>query len=163
MTTTRGVSETKIYDREAVIERWGVPPEAVPDLIGLKGDTSDNIPGVPGIGEKTAATLLQEYGDIETVLASIEKISGKKRKQNLTEHADDARVSRDLATMHLDVEVGVDLDEVMAAEPDRSRLRDYAAEFELTMGGDWFLIFRGTLADGTGFEEIEDLRGVAAR
>ncbi|MGB6424552.1 MAG: DNA polymerase I [Solirubrobacterales bacterium] len=131
MTTTRGVSETKIYDREAVIERWGVPPEAVPDLIGLKGDTSDNIPGVPGIGEKTAATLLQEYGDIETVLASIEKISGKKRKENLTEHADDARVSRDLATMHLDVEVGVDLDEVMAAEPDRSRLRDYAAEFEL--------------------------------
>jgi DNA polymerase-1 len=58
MATSRGVTDTKIYDRDAVIERWGVPPELVPDLIGLKGDTSDNIPGVPGIGEKTAAQLL---------------------------------------------------------------------------------------------------------
>jgi DNA polymerase-1 len=131
MTTSRGVTETKIYDREAVIERWGVPPAAVPDLIGLKGDSSDNIPGVPGVGEKTAAALLQEYGDLESVLANVDSISGKKRKENLTSHADDARVSRDLATMHLDVDVGIDLDEVMAAEPDRSRLRDFAAEFEL--------------------------------
>ena len=59
MTTSRGVTDTKIYDREGVIERYGVPPELVPDLIGLKGDTSDNIPGVPGIGDKTAAQLLQ--------------------------------------------------------------------------------------------------------
>ncbi|HKJ36529.1 MAG TPA: DNA polymerase, partial [Solirubrobacterales bacterium] len=87
--------------------------------------------GVPGIGEKTAATLLQEYGDVESVLANVENISGKKRKENLTNHADDARVSRDLATMHLDIDIGLDLDDVMAAEPDRSRLRDYAAEFEL--------------------------------
>ncbi len=131
MSTTRGVTETKIYDRETVIERWGVPPEAVPDLIGLKGDSSDNIPGVPGIGEKTAAKLLQEYGGLEQVLASVESISGKKRKENLTNHADDARISRDLATMSFDVDVGVDLDDVMAAKADRSRLRDYAAEFEL--------------------------------
>jgi DNA polymerase-1 len=131
MSTSRGVTETKIYDREAVIERWGVPPEAVPDLIGLKGDSSDNIPGVPGIGEKTAAALLGEYGDLEQVLASIDSISGKKRKENLTNHADDARVSRDLATMSRDVDVDLDLDEVMAAEADRSRLRDFAAEFEL--------------------------------
>ena len=131
MTTSRGVTETKIYDREAVIERWGVPPEAVPDLIGLKGDTSDNIPGVPGVGEKTAATLLQRYGDLDTVLASVDEISGKKRKENLIKHADDARISRELATMHVDVDVGLDLDQVMAAEADRSRLRDYAAEFEL--------------------------------
>jgi DNA polymerase-1 len=131
MTTSRGVTETKVYDRDAVVERWGVPPEAVPDLIGLKGDSSDNIPGVPGIGEKTAATLLQEYGDLESVLANVDSISGKKRKENLVAHADDARVSRDLATMHLDVDVGIDLEAVMASEPDRSRLRDYAAEFEL--------------------------------
>ena len=131
MSTTRGVTETKIYDRETVIDRWGVPPEAVPDLIGLKGDSSDNIPGVPGIGEKTAATLLQEYGDLDGVLANVDKISGKKRKENLTNHADDARISRDLATMHFDVEVGVDLGDVIAADVDRSGLRDYAAEFEL--------------------------------
>jgi DNA polymerase-1 len=91
MATSRGVTDTKIYDRERVIERYGVPPELVADLIGLKGDTSDNIPGVPGIGEKTAAALLQEYGSLEAVLESIDSISGVKRKQNLTEHAEDAR------------------------------------------------------------------------
>ena len=74
-----------------MVERYGVPPELVTDLIGLKGDTSDNIPGVPGIGDKTAAQLLQEYGDLEGVLANIDKISGAKRKENLTNHAEDAR------------------------------------------------------------------------
>src|SRR4051794_18094838 len=59
MTTSRGVTDTKIYDREGVVERYGVPPDLVTDLIGLKGDTSDNIPGVPGIGDKTAAQLLR--------------------------------------------------------------------------------------------------------
>ncbi|MGI9557613.1 MAG: DNA polymerase I [Solirubrobacterales bacterium] len=131
MTTSRGVSETKIYDRDGVIERYGVPPERVPDLIGLKGDTSDNIPGVPGIGEKTAAALLSEYGSLEAVLENIESISGAKRKQNLTEHAEDARISMRLATLHYDVETGLDLDDVFGREPDRSRLRDVANEFEL--------------------------------
>ena len=131
MSTSRGVTETKIYDRDAVIERYGVAPELVPDLIGLKGDTSDNIPGVPGIGEKTASQLLQTYGSLEAVLENIEEISGPKRKQNLTEHADDARVSKQLATMHLDVEVELDLAEIAEREPDLSRLREVAAEFEL--------------------------------
>ena len=65
MTTSRGVTDTKVYDREGVVERYGVPPELVPDFIGLKGDTSDNIPGVPGIGDKTAAELLQRFGSLE--------------------------------------------------------------------------------------------------
>ena len=77
MSTGRGVTDTKVYDRAGVIERYGVPPERVTDLIGLKGDTSDNIPGVPGIGDKTAAALLQEYGDLEGVLANVENISSK--------------------------------------------------------------------------------------
>ena len=68
MTTSRGVTDTKVYDAEGVVERYGVPPELVPDLIGLKGDTSDNIPGVPGIGDKTAAQLLQQFGSLEEVL-----------------------------------------------------------------------------------------------
>ncbi len=131
MTTSRGITDTKIYDREGVIERYGVPPELVTDLIGLKGDTSDNIPGVPGIGDKTAAQLLQEFGSLEEVLASVDKISGAKRKQNLTEHADDARVSKQLATMHFDIDTGLDLDELMGSEPDRSSLREFSREFEL--------------------------------
>jgi DNA polymerase I len=131
MTTSRGVTDTKIYDREGVIERYGVPPELVTDLIGLKGDTSDNIPGVPGIGDKTAAQLLQEYGSLEGVLENTDKISGAKRKQNLTEHAEDARISKQLATLVDDVDVELDLDELMSKRMDRSRLREVAREFEL--------------------------------
>ncbi len=131
MTTSRGVTETKVYDREGVIERYGVPPELVPDLIGLKGDTSDNIPGVPGIGDKTAAQLLQEFGSLEAVLDNVDKVSGAKRKQNLSEHADDARISKQLATLNYEIEVPIEVSKEARAKPDRSRLRDVAAEFEL--------------------------------
>ncbi len=131
MTTSRGITDTKVYDREGVIERYGVPPELVTDLIGLKGDTSDNIPGVPGIGEKTAAQLLGEFGSLEAVLENVDKVSGAKRKQNLVEHAEDARVSKQLATLVCDIETGVDLDGVMASQPDRGALRDFMREFEL--------------------------------
>ncbi|HEX2096064.1 MAG TPA: DNA polymerase I [Solirubrobacterales bacterium] len=131
MTTSRGVTDTKIYDREGVVERYGVPPELVTDLIGLKGDTSDNIPGVPGIGDKTAAQLLQRFGSLDDVLANVEQISGAKRKQNLTEHAEDARISKRLATLDCEVETGIDLREVMSTQPDRSALREFMREFEL--------------------------------
>ena len=131
MTTSRGVTDTKVYDSDGVVERYGVSPELVPDLIGLKGDTSDNIPGVPGIGDKTAAQLLQQFGSLEAVLDSVDEISGAKRKENLTNHADDARVSKQLATMKLDVEVPEDILERGESTPDLSRLRDFAAEFEL--------------------------------
>ncbi len=131
MATGRGVTDTKVYERDTVIERYGIPPELVPDFVGLKGDTSDNIPGVPGIGEKTATQLLQEWGDLEGVLANIDSISGAKRKQNLTEHADNARISKQLATAVRDVDVEVDFDGVIAREPDRSRLRETFREFEL--------------------------------
>jgi DNA polymerase-1 len=131
MATGRGITDTTIYDREAVIDRYGIPPELIPDFYGLKGDTSDNIPGVPGIGDKTAAQLLQKFGDLETVLSSIDEISGAKRKENLTVHADDARVSKQLATSIRDVPVEIDLDGSLAREPDRSRLRETFREFEL--------------------------------
>ncbi len=131
MTTSRGVTDTKVYDSDGVVERYGVPPELVPDLIGLKGDTSDNIPGVPGIGDKTAAQLLQQFGSLEKVLDSVDEISGAKRKENLTNHADDARISKQLATMKLDVEVPDDLLEREDTAPDLTKLRDFAAEFEL--------------------------------
>jgi DNA polymerase-1 len=131
MTTSRGITDTRVYDREGVIERYGVPPDLVPDLIGLKGDTSDNIPGVPGIGDKTAAQLLQEYGSLEGVLENIDSISGAKRKQNLTEHAEDARISKQLATLNYEIDTDLDLGELMKTDFDRSRLRDVAREFEL--------------------------------
>src|SRR3954466_1099800 len=131
MATSRGITETKIYDREAVTERYGIPPELIPDFYGLKGDTSDNIPGVPGVGDKTASDLLQRFGTLEDVLASIDEISGAKRKQNLTEHAEDARMSKELATAVRDVPVEIDLDSAVSSPPDRSRLRETFREFEL--------------------------------
>jgi DNA polymerase-1 len=131
MATSRGITETKIYDREAVIERYGIPPELIPDFYGLKGDTSDNIPGVPGIGDKTASDLLQRFGDLETVLSSVDEISGAKRKENLTNHADDARLSKELATIQLDVPVDIDLEEFHGSEPDRSAIRETFRVFEL--------------------------------
>jgi DNA polymerase I len=131
MSTSRGITETKIYDSDAVLERYGVPPESITDLMGLRGDTSDNIPGVPGIGEKTASQLLQKFGSLEKVLASVDEISGAKRKQNLTEHADDARMSKELATLQYEIETGVDLAAAMESEPDRATLREFMREFEL--------------------------------
>ena len=131
MTTSRGITDTRVYDRDGVIERYGIPPELVPDFIGLKGDTSDNIPGVPGIGDKTAADLLQRFGSLEGVLDSIDEISGAKRKQNLIEHADAARVSKELATAQREIPLELDVAEFVSAPPDRSRLREVFREFEL--------------------------------
>jgi DNA polymerase-1 len=132
MTTSRGITDTRIYDRDGVIDRYGIPPELVPDFIGLKGDTSDNIPGVPGIGDKTAADLLQRFGSLEQVLDSVDEISGAKRKENLINHADDARLSRHLATAKRDIPLDdLDVRQLVSAEPDRSRLRDVFREFEL--------------------------------
>ncbi len=131
MTTSRGITDTRVYDRDGVVDRYGIPPELIPDFIGLKGDTSDNIPGVPGIGDKTAAELLQRFGSLEEVLDHIDEISGAKRKQNLTEHAEDARVSKQLATAKRDLPVQLDLQAFAATAPDRSKLRDVFREFEL--------------------------------
>ncbi len=118
MTTSRGITDTRVYDRDGVIDRYGIPPELIPDFIGLKGDTSDNIPGVPGIGDKTAAELLQRFGTLENVLSSIEEISGAKRKENLQNHSEDARISKQLATAKRDIPLdGLDIQALVVSRP----------------------------------------------
>ena len=131
MATSRGITETKVYDEQAVKDRYGIEAALIPDFYGLKGDTSDNIPGVPGIGDKTASTLLQQFGDLETVLASVDQISGAKRKENLVNHAEDARVSKILATAQRDVPVDLDVAAELTKEPDRSTLREMFRDYEL--------------------------------
>jgi len=131
MATARGITETKIYDRRAVIDRYGIPPALIPDFYGLKGDTSDNIPGVPGIGDKTASELIQRFGSLEEVLAHVDDVSGPKRKQNLLEHAEDARVSKRLATVQREVPVDFDISAEALREPDRSRVREVFRRYEL--------------------------------
>jgi DNA polymerase-1 len=165
MTTSRGVTDTKIYDREGVVERYGIPPELVTDFIGLKGDTSDNIPGVPGIGDKTAAQLLQQFGSLEDVLASVDQISGAKRKQNLTEHAEDARISKRLATMVEDIEVPIAVTKELRSVPDRSKLRDAANQFELRaviqrLDDEWDEVVPGRMVEET--IEVEAQEGAPA-
>ncbi|HEY1451001.1 MAG TPA: DNA polymerase I [Solirubrobacteraceae bacterium] len=131
MATARGITDTKIYDRQAVIDRYGIPPESIPDFYGLKGDTSDNIPGIPGIGDKTASELIQTYGSLEDVLAHVDDIKGTKRKENLREHAENARISKQLATVQRDVAVEFDIAAESTREPDRSRVREVFREYEL--------------------------------
>ncbi|HTB50765.1 MAG TPA: DNA polymerase I, partial [Solirubrobacteraceae bacterium] len=131
MATARGITETKLYDRRAVIDRYGLPPELIPDFYGLKGDTSDNIPGIPGIGEKTASELIQRFGGLEQVLAHVDEISGPKRKQNLVDHAEDARMSMSLATVQRELPIDFDPGGEAAHEPDRSRLREVFRRYEL--------------------------------
>jgi len=131
MATARGITETKLYDRQAVIDRYGLSPELIPDFYGLKGDTSDNIPGIPGIGEKTASELIQRFGGLEQVLANVDEISGPKRKQNLLEHAEDARMSMSLATVQRDLALDFDPNGEAVREPDRSRLREVFRRYEL--------------------------------
>jgi len=96
--------------REQVLEKFGVPPEKVGDVLALMGDSVDNVPGVPGIGPKTASQLIQTYGDLETVLASTDQITKPKLKQSLIDHADAARLSRELVRLVCDANLPEPLD-----------------------------------------------------
>src|SRR5688572_32333310 len=100
MMTPRGVADVHVYTPERVTARLGVPPEKVPDLIGLKGDTSDSIAGVPGIGDKTAAQLIQQFESVEGVLEHVDELTPARAK-SLRDHADQARESKVLATMQI--------------------------------------------------------------
>ncbi len=101
--------KNRVIGPEEVIEKFGVAAHKVIDVQALAGDSSDNIPGVPGIGVKTAASLIQEYGSLDTLLDRAHEIKQPKRRQNLLDHADNARLSRDLVTLKKDVPLAVDL------------------------------------------------------
>ena len=116
---------------DEVYEKFGVGPDRVIDVQALCGDATDNVPGVPGIGVKTAALLINEYGDLDGVLARAEEIKQPKRRQNLIDHADLARVSRDLVTLKDDVPVEQPLDELGLREPEAEVLLDFMAEMGL--------------------------------
>ncbi len=129
MMTPRGVADVQVYTPERVLARYGIGPELIPDFIGLKGDTSDNIPGVPGIGDKTAGQLLAQYGSLEAVLEHTAELSPARRK-NLEEHADQARASKVLATMRRDLELDADPAALVLSPPDRSQLKEIFRRFE---------------------------------
>tara|TARA_B100001123_G_scaffold419628_1_gene525067 strand:- start:9699 stop:12485 length:2787 start_codon:yes stop_codon:yes gene_type:complete len=141
-------SDAEIMGIDEVKEKWGVDnPEQVIDLLGLWGDSVDNIPGVPGIGQKTGAKLLQQFGSMENILASTDQLKGK-QKENLENFADQARISRKLATIWTDAPIEVSVDELEIKEPEDSLLKPLLIELEFNaMGkrlyGDNFIAGRG--------------------
>src|SRR5512133_1305912 len=104
MMTPRGVSDVHVYTPDRVEARYGIRPDQVPDFIGLKGDTSDNIPGVPGIGDKTAGQLVAQYGSLEAVIAHADELTPA-RSRAVKENAEQARAAKELATMRRNLEL----------------------------------------------------------
>src|SRR5262245_6847097 len=129
MVTPRGVADVNVYTPERVELRYGIRPDQIPDFIGLKGDTSDNIPGIPGIGDKTAGQLIAQYGSLEGVIEHADELSPARRK-NITEFADQARVAKTLATMRRDLDIDCDPSQLVLAPPDRSELKEIFRRFE---------------------------------
>ena len=122
----------KRLGREEVREKFGVYPEKMIDLQALCGDTSDNVPGVPGIGPKTAAQLLEEYGDLDTLLSRASEIKQTKRRENLIEFAEQARLSKRLVTLDCDTPLDTALDDLFIHEPDGEKLISFLKAMEFT-------------------------------
>lgn len=129
MLTRKGVTEVDNYTLDSLKEKYGLMPSGIIDLKGLMGDASDNIPGVPGVGEKTALKLLHEYGTVEGVLENIDKISGKKLKENLENHKEDAIMSKQLATIDRNVPIEASLEEMKLKDGNPARLREVFTEY----------------------------------
>jgi DNA polymerase-1 len=127
--TRKGISETERFDPARIRETYGLEPAQIIDLKGLMGDTSDNIPGIPGIGEKTALKLLHAYGSVENVLANVHNLKGK-MKENVETHREDALKSKQLATIFREVPIGADWSQFRFPGIDRDRLADMFRKLE---------------------------------
>ncbi len=115
-----------------VVEKWGVPPDKMIDLQAMTGDSVDNVPGIPGIGPKTAAQLLEEFGDLDTLLARAGEIKQQKRRENIIANAELARISRQLVTLRTDVPLELQLDELMLEPQDGPKLIGFLKAMEFT-------------------------------
>ncbi len=126
----RGVTDVHVYTPERVEARYGIPPALVPDFLGLKGDPSDDIPGIPGIGDKTASDLLVRFGSLEGIYANLPAVPGEKRRETLAAHRDDAFTSRALATIERDLPIDIDPADLIVDPPDRAGLKEVFRRFE---------------------------------
>ncbi|MEL0012990.1 MAG: 5'-3' exonuclease H3TH domain-containing protein, partial [Alphaproteobacteria bacterium] len=119
-----------VIGEDEVMDKFGVTPDKVVDVQSLAGDSTDNVPGVPGIGVKTAAQLLEEYGDLDTLLARAEEIKQPKRRQNLIEFAEQARISRELVRLKDDVKTEHSIDDFALKEPDPATVVEFLKAME---------------------------------
>src|SRR5262249_29691322 len=122
----------RVYGTPEVVEKFGVPPEQLRDLLALVGDTSDNVPGVPGIGPKTAAELLTQLGTLDAIYARLDEVKKPKIRESLAAHEADARISRELVTLRTDGAVDFDLQALRYGSPDVERLRALFGELGFT-------------------------------
>jgi DNA polymerase-1 len=122
----------KTYDATAVKEKFGVGPDKVVEILGLMGDTSDNIPGVPGIGPKTAKRLIEEYGSVDAVIENAERLHNVKLRESFRQYADQARLSRQLALIRTDIDLNMHLEDTARREPDKEALTRLFSEFEFS-------------------------------
>ncbi|KPU27831.1 DNA polymerase I [Caloranaerobacter sp. TR13] len=128
--TRRGITNLEIYDEQSVKEKYGISPAQLIDLKGLMGDKSDNIPGVPGIGEKTGIKLIKEFGSLEGIYEKLENVSGKKLKERLIENRLQAFMSKKLAKIITEVPINIDIEELKKKEPDYDELIDLYKKLE---------------------------------
>ncbi len=150
--------KNKHIGHDQVVEKFGVGPERVIDIQSLAGDSVDNIPGAPGIGVKTAATLITEYGDLDTLLARAEEIKQPKRRQTLIDNADQIRLSRDLVTLKVDVPVEVPMEDLAVADPDPKVLLEFLERMEfrtITRRVRDAFDLEGTLEEATEDEQVQ--------
>jgi len=130
MYTRRGLSDTVVYDEAGIVERHGVPPKSYPALAALRGDTSDNLPGVPGVGEKTAAKLVSTYGDLDGIFNHVGEQTPKLR-QSLSEHEDQVRRNAEVIPLVRDVELDLSLDDLTLGKWDPAEVKRVFGELEL--------------------------------
>lgn len=128
--TRRGITDTESYTPEHIVEKYGIKANQLIDMMGLMGDPSDNIPGVPGVGEKTALKLLIEYGSIENVYKSLDKITAKKLNENLTKYEEQAYMSRDLAKIVVDAPITISIDDLTYEGPNMDNLVEIYQELK---------------------------------
>lgn len=142
--TKKGISELEIVDEDYIQEKYGLIPQQLIEVKGLQGDASDNIPGVPGVGEKTALKLIKEHGSIENLYDQIDRVTGKKLKENLEENRAQAFLSKQLGTIFrevpLDEEIEAGLEDFLVREPDLDMLRDRFSRLEFDRLADRFQI-----------------------
>lgn len=130
MLMRKGISQVTVYDIHVIRQEYGLEPVRLVDVKALMGDASDNIPGVPGIGEKTALQLIRQYGDLEGVLAHVHELKKSKVAESLMAYAEQARLARSLATIRVDVPVKLDLDYCRRQKPDYQALLSLYKELE---------------------------------
>ena len=122
----------EIFDKKKVLEKWGVGPEHIIDLLGLMGDSSDNVPGVQGVGPKTAQKLIQDFGSIENIYEEIDNISNEKMREKLLNSKDNALLSKQLVTILTDVKIDATINDFEKREMDSSKLEDIFKELEFS-------------------------------